>query len=139
MDKTRIAVIILVAIVAIGMLLIIKLGQGTELRGEYKLGWIGSDGVNYVRYQYKEFTGTEKKGIYVNEPCNITLRYSIGVARGKLVVELVAPSGDTVWARSFSNSTDGEATVTLKEPGWYRLVIIGDHTEGYFDISWSAK
>ena len=138
MDKTHIAVVILAVAMVSGVLIAIRLGQGMDIREDYRLGWMGSEGPNYMKYQYKEFTGTENRMIYVNEPCNITIRYSIGVVRGRLILELVSPRGDIMWVRSFSNSTNGEDKVFVETPGWYNLVIIGQHTEGYFDVSWSA-
>ncbi len=130
------AVLILVAATVSIAVVAAQLLVHPHISPQYKLGWIGSDGANYMRYQFKEFTGVKTKKIYVIEPCNLTIKYSISLMRGKLTITLKTMSGETLWSRVVEGDEEGEAVIALGEPGWYIIEVSGEHAEGYFDITW---
>ncbi len=103
---------------------------------KYQVGWYGSDGVNYMRYQFEYFEGEESKTIFIKRPCNISLKYNVSVHNGKLELKLVSPSGKVVWKKEIVDASIGRENIRLNETGCYRIVVHGESARGRFDISW---
>jgi len=129
-------------VVILGVLLIsgiFQLKPKTKLY-EVRIGWWGSDGVNFTRYHFKYFDGSESKMIEVDKPSKLVLRYDISLRSGEIELKVVSPDECTIWSKSFTRGERGLEEIMLSESGWYEIIIYGNSAEeGYFDVSWDAR
>ncbi len=104
-----------------------------------EVGMSGSDGFNYTRYHFQYFRGSKSKIIGVEEPCNLLLKYNIGVENGEFELLLKSPYGKVVWSKVFTGDEKDLQRFCLQEKGLYTLIVNAHEAKGYFDISWSTK
>jgi hypothetical protein len=49
---------------------------------------------------------------------------------------MLDPNKNPVWQKRFSEDTSGNFTITPDIDGRYRLNVIGEETQGGFDLQW---
>ena len=91
--KTKTLVTLLVIVVILGVLMIsgviLQLKPKTKLY-EVKIGWWGSDGINFTRYHFKYFDGSEFKVIKAEKPSELVLRYDISLHNGAIELKVAS-------------------------------------------------
>jgi|GEM_PF-1953354 len=138
--KTKTKVLVIAAILGILLIgvVIFQLKHKTKLY-EVKIGWWGSDGINFTRYHFEYFDGSESKAIKVDKPSKLVLKYNISLHNGEIELRIVSPEEYAIWNKSFVGSEKDLKEIMLNESGWYKIVICGDSAEkGYFDVSWNV-
>ena len=89
--KTK-TLVTLVIVAILGVLLIcgviLQLKPKTKLY-EVKIGWWGSDGINFTRYHFKYFNGRESKVIEAEKPSELVLRYDISLHNGEIELKVL--------------------------------------------------
>ena len=139
--KTKILVILLAIVAILGVLMIsgviLQLKPKTKLY-EVKIGWWGSDGINFTRYHFKYFDGSEFKVIKAEKLSELVLRYDISLHNGEIELKVVSPGECIIWNKSFTRGERGLKEIMLNKSGWYKIIICGDSAEeGYFNVSWN--
>ena len=139
--KTKTLVTLLVIVVILGVLMIsgviLQLKPKTKLY-EVKIGWWGSDGINFTRYHFKYFDGSESKVIEAEKPSELVLRYDISLRNGEIELKVVSPGECIIWNKSFTRGERGLKEIMLNKSGWYKIIICGSSAEeGYFNVSWN--
>lgn len=123
--------------VLVGMILLSGLLVGCGGRySSLKVGWVGSSTPGEYAYQYKRFSGIERKTFRADAGATFALDYETDVDEGTLTLRLVSPDGETRWERVLEEDVDASLTVTLEQDGRYRLEIEGNDTKGSFDLAW---
>ncbi|MCD6411562.1 MAG: hypothetical protein J7L20_03945 [Thermoplasmata archaeon] len=135
--KTKVLIIaVILSILLIGVA-IFQLKHKTKLY-EIRIGWWGSDGIDFTRYHFEYFDGSGSKVIKVDKPSKLVLRYNISLHSGEIELKVVSPEGYTIWNKSFVGSEKDLKEIMLSESGWYKIIIFGNSAEeGYFDVSWN--
>jgi hypothetical protein len=101
-----------------------------------KVGWVGSNTPGKYAYQYKRFSGIERKTFRADAGEAFALDYEVDVDEGTLALRLVSPDGETRWEQVFEEDIDESIMVTLEQDGRYRIEIEGNDTKGSFDLEW---
>ena len=52
------------------------------------------------------------------------------------MLELVGPEDEPVWEESFSENAEDVFEFTAETSGRYQLRVIGDDTQGSFELNW---
>ena len=138
--KTK-TLVILVIVVILSVLMIssviLQLKPKTKLY-EVKIGWWGSDGINFTRYHFKYFDGSEFKVIKAEKLSELVLRYDISLHNGEIELKVVSPGECIIWNKSFTRGERGLKEIILNKSGCYKIIICGDSAEeGYFNVSWN--
>jgi hypothetical protein len=102
-----------------------------------KLIWMENSGKDHIRASYKLFSGTEKKGIRVDQGDTLVIDFESEVGKGALTLTIEDPEGNSVF--SMESGEEGSGKIVIDQTGKYALVIDGDETSGSFDINWSIE
>jgi hypothetical protein len=67
------------------------------------------------------------------------LDYEVTVAEGALTLQVQAPAGEAVWEATFREDESGTVEETVERGGAYEIVILGESTQGSFELSWEIE
>jgi len=101
-----------------------------------QVGWVESRQLATWRASYDTFDGIERTAFRAQEGQTISLDYDVTVEKGSLTLRLVAPDGESVWEKTYSQDGDESITLTAPQQGRYRLCVEGDGAGGSFGLSW---
>jgi hypothetical protein len=102
-----------------------------------KLMWSSNSGRDHIQARYQRFTGTEKKGIRLEEGDTLVIDYQSEVSEGTLNLTITDPEGNKIV--SLTADAEGSESLGAKESGKYTLNIRGDKTGGFFEINWNIE
>ncbi len=139
--KTLVTLLVIVAILGVLMIsgVILQLKPKTKLY-EVKIGWWGSDGINFTRYHFKYFDGSGSKVVEAEKPSKLVLRYDISLHNGEIELKVVSPGECIIWNKSFTRGERGLKEIMLNKSGRYKIIICGNSAEeGYFNVSWNIR
>jgi hypothetical protein len=134
MDKYRRCVVGLVGLTMLLGVLLVSCGGPTV-----KVGWVGSTGARSIAYRYRTFTGVERKRARLEAGETLVLDYEVTVAEGALTLQVQAPAGEAVWEATFREDESGTVEETVERGGAYEIVILGESTQGSFELSWEIE
>ena len=130
----------LVGIVILGLLSVVMTGCLAGSSQETRLLWSGTSGTNKMAYQYVDFTGTENGKARVEAEETLVLAYAATIDKGTLTIQVRAPSKETVWETTLSESIDEQQVeLVAPESGTYAILVIGQDAAGDFDVSWLVR
>lgn len=131
-----IAVVIFTAIV-IGVVLSVISKNGfmmdscvTNMSTEYSI-------FNSWNMKYGYLNGTKHKNIKLNSGDELTVDYSSVVKKGSL--EILLLDTDKHKIKNLLEDNSGKFKYTANKSGKYYLKIVGDKTEGQFNLHWNTK
>ena len=101
-----------------------------------QVGWAESRQPRTWRASYDTFDGIERTTFRTQEGQTISLDYCMTVEKGSLTLRLVAPDGESLWEKTYSQDGDESITLTAPQQGRYQLCVEGDGAGGSFDLSW---
>jgi len=126
----------LIALAVAGVLLVAAVFLGLV---EARVGWSGSTLPNRIHYTYLLFTGSESSLFTVEAGKTLVLSYDVEVEGGSLTIKVRRGVGQTIWERSFHESSSGSAEIGLEEAGAYFVVVKGEAARGGFDVRWEVR
>ena len=101
-----------------------------------QVGWVATNIGDTFEASYQRFDGQEVETYQLESGESFSLSYEIEVNKGSLTLELVDPEDHTVWEESFSEDAEDVFEFTPETSGRYRLLVIGDDTQGSFELNW---
>ena len=101
-----------------------------------QVGWVATNIGDTFEASYRRFDGQEVETYQLDSGESFTLSYDIEVDEGSLTLELVDPQDELVWEESFSEHAEDVFEFTPESSGHYRLRVIGDDTQGSFELNW---
>lgn len=104
-----------------------------------QVGWVGFNYGDTFDATYQLFDGKKTEKFQIGAGDTLSLTYDLDVDDGALTIELVSPEGEAVWATSFLDDAEDMYEFTAQASGRYTLNIIGDDTEGGFDLNWEIS
>ena len=102
-------------------------------------GWLDTHTANRIRASYDLFDGYEYGYINVETGQTIVIRYDAKVQSGNLRVKIESPWGENEWQQYIKRNSKREFNVEANSNGRYKVMIIGDETQGSFDVSWERR
>ncbi|MBS3754021.1 MAG: hypothetical protein KGY46_11645, partial [Anaerolineales bacterium] len=69
----------------------------------------------------------------------IQLDIDVQVEEGSLAINLEDPEGNQVWMRTYQEDVEESASLSAPESGRYYLRMVGEATEGGYEISWDVE
>ncbi len=104
-----------------------------------KANWVGMNYGDQFCATYFLFDGNQKETFSLTAGETLTLDYDVDVDAGRLTLQLEDASGEIVWAKTFLESAASVFGYTVLSSGRYTLKVIGDQTQGGFDLSWEIS
>jgi hypothetical protein len=104
-----------------------------------KVGWVGSNIGNSFDATYQVFEGEETEKIRLSNGDRFSLNYDIIVEKGALTLQIRDPNKTLIWEESFRENIQDSLSFSAETGGRYTLDIIGDETQGGFDLQWEIK
>ena len=101
-----------------------------------QVGWVATNIGDTFEASYQRFDGQEVETYQLESGESFSLSYEIEVDKGSLTLELVDPEDQLVWEESFSEDAEDVFEFTPETSGRYRLLVIGDDTQGSFELNW---
>ena len=101
-----------------------------------QVGWVTTNVGNTFEASYRRFDGREVETYQLESGESFSLSYNIDVEEGSLALELIDPEKNPVWEESFSEDTEDVFEFTPETSGSYQLHVIGDDTQGSFELTW---
>lgn len=101
-----------------------------------QIGWVGMNYGNSISATYQLFDGKQTETIRIDAGDKFSLDYEIDVNEGALTLQMVNPDKDIIWEAVFLQDTTDMFTFFSEEGGRYTLRILGDNTQGGFNIEW---
>jgi hypothetical protein len=98
----------------------------------------GSSVPGHIEYRYTTFDGVERKTFRAEAGQTTTFDCDVTVEKGTLLLQVVAPDGESLWEETFRQDTADTVTLTASQNGFHTVRIEGKATGGSFDISWSV-
>ncbi len=126
----------LVAVVCIVFLVFVFFSACDQDSG-YQMMSCNSSGSNHISSSYQVFDGSKIKTIQADKGQTIVFSYTSEVQQGELSIKLV-DENDNLIAELPAN-TIGKKDITFEKDGNYKLSIVGNDTEGSFDVSWETR
>jgi hypothetical protein len=104
-----------------------------------KWGWIESSSLAHKKASYANFNGVEKAIFHARAGQTVNLKYDLTVKQGSLALTLQDFNGAPLWDERFDQDAADTLKLTADEGGLYTLRVVGENTEGGFDISWETE
>ena len=104
-----------------------------------QVGWVGLNYLNTFDVSYQLFDGRKVERIQIDAGDNFDLTYDVEVDDGSLRLELIDPDREKVWEASFLEDNEDLMSFRAEKSGRYTLWIIGDQTEGGFELRWETS
>ena len=104
-----------------------------------KVGWGGSNIGNSFDATYQLFEGEETEKIRLSNGARFSLNYDITVEEGVLTLQIRDPNKTLIWEESFNENIQDSLSFPAEVEGRYTLDIIGDETQGGFDLQWEIE
>jgi len=121
-------------ILVISLILVVLLSACSR-----QVGWVGLNYLNTIDVSYQLFDGKKFERIQMDAGDTFSLTYDVEVEDGALRFDLVDPDREQVWEASFLEDSEDEMTFRVEKSGRYLLRIIGDQTEGGFELRWETN
>ena len=104
-----------------------------------QIAWVEMNFGNDFEASYQLFDGEERERIQVDAGDTFSLSYDVTVDDGALTLQIEDPDGNTVWEETFLDDDEGVYEFTSDSSGRINLIVVGDNTEGSFDLSWEIS
>jgi len=104
-----------------------------------QIAWVEMNFGNDFEASYQLFDGEERERIQVDAGDTFSLSYDVTVDDGALTLQIEDPDGNTVWEETFLDDDEGVYEFTPESSGRINLIVLGDNTEGSFDLSWEIS
>ena len=101
-----------------------------------KVMWVGTNIGNTFNATYQFYDGKQISTIRLDAGETLSLIYKIEVIKGELILQLLDPNKDPVWQERFVDDASGNFEITTDIGGRYRLNVIGEDTQGSFNLKW---
>ena len=101
-----------------------------------QVGWVGMNYGNTYSATYQLFDGNQTESIKIDAGDKFSLSYEVDVDDGALTLQLIHPDKDVVWEAAFLQDNADTFSFSPEESGRYTLKILGDNTQGGFDLKW---
>jgi len=122
----------LLALLLIPMLLLSSCSQT-------KIGWVQMNYADVFAASYRLFDGEERERINIDAGDTLSLSYDINVKNGALSLQFVNPDEEIILEETYIEDGEGVFDFTAEESGRYTLIVLGDNTEGNFDLTWDIS
>jgi hypothetical protein len=119
------------SIIILSILLFMLLSACTR-----QVGWVGMNYGNTYNATYQLFDGIQTESIQIDAGEKFSLAYEVAVDDGALTLQMVSPDKDVAWEAVFLGDSADIFSFTPEESGRYTLKILGDNTQGGFDLEW---
>lgn len=100
-------------------------------------GWVATNIGENFQASYQRFDGREVETFQLDSGETFSLTFDIVVDEGSLTLTMIDPEDNQVWEETFSEDAQNSFEFTPETDGRYRLHIIGDETQGSFDLNWN--
>ena len=101
-----------------------------------KVGWIGIDIGNKFNAHYQFFDGNQISTLQLDAGETLKLKFELEIINGALTLQMLDPNKNTIWEKRFLEDASGNVEITPDIDGRYRLNVIGEETQGGFDLQW---
>jgi len=112
---------------------------GCSATSSLKRGWVETSGLSHANVRYNYFDGVERMSFRAEEGDKIQLDIDVQVEEGSLAINLEDPDGNQVWTRTYQEDVEESASLSAPERGRYYLRMVGEATEGGYEISWDVE
>lgn len=129
--------VVIFAAIIIGMVLSVISKDGFMMDSCFTNMSIENSTFNSWNMRYGYLNGTQHKTIKLNSGEELTVNYSSVVKKGSL--EILFLDSDKHKIKNLLDDNSGKFKYTANKSGKYYLKIVGDKTEGQFNLDWSAK
>ena len=102
-----------------------------------QVGWVGMNYGNTFNATYMHFDGKQKETIQISAGDTFSLDYDVEIEEGVLTLQMLNPDKDVLWEATFLQDNSDEFSFTSEESGRYTLNVLGDETQGGFDLEWN--
>ncbi len=102
-----------------------------------QVGWVGMNYDNTYSATYQLFDGKQTESIKIDAGDKFSLSYEVDVDDGALTLQMVTPEKEVVWEAAFLQDNADIFSFSPEESGRYTLNILGDNTQGGFDLKWN--
>ncbi|NIW50559.1 MAG: hypothetical protein GWN30_39025 [Gammaproteobacteria bacterium] len=126
-----------ITLVLITFMLVVLLSACMEARPEINMEGFNEPG--HISYTYLRFTGIQYGEIDAEEGDTIVLHYTAGMIRGRLLMQINAPSQDLLWDVILDENIDKTVEIPVNENGIHTLIIRGINARGSFDVQWEVR
>ena len=118
-------------LILLSMMMIIFLSSCTR-----KIGWVGTNIGDKFNASYQFFDGKQISTLRLDAGETLKLDFELEIIKGSLILQMLDPNKNLVWQKRFFEDTSGNFTITPDIDGRYRLNVIGEETQGGFDLQW---
>jgi hypothetical protein len=75
----------------------------------------------------------------VGANATLIVNYDITIARGNVVIWVVAPSGQVIWQEGFSETINSETEIIAPQTGEYEILAFVDNFSGNFQLGYGTR
>lgn len=129
--------VVLLAAIIIGIVLSVISKNGFMMDSCVTNMSIENSTFNSWNMRYGYLNGTQHKNIKLNSGEELTVNYSSVVKKGSLKILLL--DSDKHKIKNLLDDNSGKFKYTANKSGKYYLKILGDKTEGQFNLDWGIK
>jgi len=101
-----------------------------------KVRWVEMNIGDIFKASYQYFNSREVEFIKLDSGETLYLSYNVVVEEGSLTLQWESPDEYLIWEETFNKNEQGTFEFTSETNGRHCLIIIGDETQGEFDLSW---
>jgi hypothetical protein len=101
-----------------------------------RVGFAGINVPGHMEARYQYLDDTIDSQITVNEGDTIVLDYELHSAEGRLVLDIIDPSGNRLM--QMEGNEEGRAEIEAPFEGTYQMIVRGDETRGSYDLRWDV-
>jgi hypothetical protein len=101
-----------------------------------QVGWVGMNYGTTFQATYQFFDGPKTEAVRLEGGETFTLDYDLNVDDGALTLQWMGPGRTIVWEETFTEDAEDVYNFTPESGGRYTLRVIGEETEGGFDLQW---
>lgn len=129
--------VVLLAAIIIGIVLSVISKNGFMMDSCVTNMSIENSTFNSWNMRYGYLNGTQHKNIKLNSGEELTVNYSSVVKKGSLKILFL--DSDKHKIKNLLDDNSGKFKYTANKSGKYYLKILGDKTEGQFNLDWGIK
>ncbi|MCB2214068.1 hypothetical protein KQH50_01610 [bacterium] len=119
---------------SIAALLLILLATLTACTRQ--VGWVGMNYGTTLQASYQFFDGPKTETIRLEGGETFIMDYDVNVDDGALTLQWIGPGRTLVWEETFTADAEDVYTFSPNADGRYTLRVLGEETEGGFDLQW---
>jgi hypothetical protein len=99
----------------------------------------GNNVPGHFNASYQLFSGEEGQWVTAKAGQSIDLSYAGEAQKGSLSFVVRDANKTTLWSEDLVKITGGSTKVPVEQSGDYAVVVVGQETQGSFEVSWQVE